>query len=87
MQLDQFEMLSYVTIMHQPVTFSSSMQTHVQIKHSLGYLQDLIPTLAGLIVYNVYALPGNVGTKSCRYASECFTVVYLYIYIHLAMCV
>ena len=41
---------SYVAIMHQPVTVSSSMysssQMHVQIKHSLAYLQDLIPTLA-----------------------------------------
>ena len=47
MQLDQLEILSYVTIMHQPVTVTYIAQTHVQIKHSLAHLQDLIPTLAG----------------------------------------
>ena len=41
---------SHVTIMHQPVTVSSNTcsQMHVQIKHSLAHLQDLIPTLAGI---------------------------------------
>ena len=40
----------YVTIMHQPVTVSSSTcsQTCVQIKHSLVHLQDLISILAGI---------------------------------------
>ena len=27
---------------------------HVQIKHSLAHLQDLIPTLAGVITYIFY---------------------------------
>ena len=26
-------------------------QTHVQMKHSLAHLQDLIPTLAGVLAY------------------------------------
>ena len=36
--------------MYQPVTVSSNMcsQMHVQIKHSLAHLQDLIPTLASI---------------------------------------
>ena len=39
----------YVAIMHQPaVTISSTMYMHVQIKHSLVHIQDLIPTLAGI---------------------------------------
>ena len=35
--------------MHQPVTVANPCsQMHVQIKHSLAHLQDLIPTLAGI---------------------------------------
>ena len=34
-----------------PQTWS---QKHVQIKDSLAHLQDLIPTLAGVIVYILY---------------------------------
>ena len=53
MQLDWLEILNHVTIMHQPMTVSSNTcsQTYVQIKHSLANLQDLIPTLAGVIAY------------------------------------
>ena len=42
--------LSHVTIIHQPVTVSlnTCAQMHVQIRHSLAHLQDLIPTLAGI---------------------------------------
>ena len=42
--------ISYVIIMHEPVTVSSNVrdQMHVQIKHSLAYLQELILTLAGI---------------------------------------
>ena len=56
MQLDQLEILSYVIILHQPVIVGSNTcsQTHVQIKHSLAHLQDLIPTLAGVIIYLFY---------------------------------
>ena len=36
--------------MHHPVlaTVITQSQMHVQIKHSLAHLQDLIPTLAGI---------------------------------------
>ena len=36
--------------MHQSVTVSSNTysHTHVQIKHPLEHLEDLIPTLAGI---------------------------------------
>ena len=53
MQLNQLEILSYVTIMHQPVTVSSNtcIQTYVQIKHFLAHLQHLTPTLAVVITY------------------------------------
>ena len=42
--------------MHQPVAVSLSMcsQMHGQIKHSLAHLQNLSPTLAGVITYVFY---------------------------------
>ena len=42
--------------MYQLVTVSSNTcsQIHVQIKHSLTHLQDLIPTLAGVFTYIFY---------------------------------
>ena len=42
--------------MHHPVlaTVITQSQMHVQIKHSLAHLQDLIPTLAGVITYVFY---------------------------------
>ena len=43
---------SYVAIIQQPVTVSSTMYVakcmYVQMKHSLANLQDLIPILAGI---------------------------------------
>ena len=41
---------TYVAIVHQHVTVSSNTysQMHVQIQHSLAYLQDLIFTLVGI---------------------------------------
>ena len=40
--------------MHHPVlaTAIPQSQMHVQIKHSLAHLQDLIPTLAGIKYIN-----------------------------------
>ena len=42
--------------MHQPVTVISNTcsQMHVQMKHSLAHLQDLITTFAGVIAYIFY---------------------------------
>ena len=60
MQLDQLEILNYYK--HEPETVSSNTcsQTYVQIKHSLAHLEDLIPTLAGVIGY-------ISPTSQCRY--------------------
>ena len=50
MQLNQLEILSYVTIMHWPVTVGSNACSQMYVatnKHSpLAHLHDLIPTLA-----------------------------------------
>ena len=43
---------SYVTVMHQPVLNACS-QMYVQ-KHSLAQLQDLIPSLAGVVASIFY---------------------------------
>ena len=42
--------------MHHPVlaTVITQSKMHVQIKHSLAHLQDLIPTLAGLFYIIFY---------------------------------
>ena len=40
---------------------------HAQIKHSLGHLQDLISTFAGIKYTS-----DKVGIKSCRCTRECF---------------
>ena len=79
MQLDQLEILSYVTIMHQPVTVISNTysQMYVRIRHSLAHTQDLITILAGHRLYT-YLLPANVGIKFCRCARECFICTYVH---------
>ena len=56
---------------------------HVQKKHSLARLQDLIPTLAGIIHLLLYILhqPNcKVGIKSCRRAREWFICTCIYYY-------
>ena len=69
MQLDQLEILSY---MHQPETVSSNTcsQVHVQIKHFLAHLQDLIPTLAGVITY-IYHFVGRSKATAGQYILYC----------------
>ena len=76
MRLNQLEILSYIAIIHQPVTSNTCGQTYVQIKHSLAHLQDLIPTLAD-IRYN--------NTNESRPGLNLVDVLYLYM--HLATCV
>ena len=59
--------------MHHPVlpaVYQSQM--HVQIKHSLVHLQDLIPNLAGVFRITIYFIPAIVRIKTCRCARECF---------------
>ena len=69
--------------MHHPITVSSNTcsLTHVQTKHSLAHLQDLLPTLAGNITYN-NLIPAIVRIKPCRCARECFicTCVRLHVF-------
>ena len=52
MQLNQLEILSY---MHQPETVSSNTCSQMYVAtnkaFSIAHLQDLIPTLAGVITY------------------------------------
>ena len=43
--------------------------------HSLAYLQDLIPTLAGVYCLYIKIMPLKVGIKSCRCARECVSFV------------
>ena len=73
--MKQVAILSYVTIMYQPVTVSSNTcsQTHVQTKHSLAHLQDLTLSLAGK--------NDEVGIKFCRCARECFTFICIWLHV------
>ena len=42
--------------------------------HSVANLQDLIPTLAAIIIGNTNLL-AKVGIKSCRFVTECVSFV------------
>ena len=50
------------------------------MKHSLAHLQDLIPTLAGVVAYMF--IPAKVGIKSCRCARECFIYTCVWLHVH-----
>ena len=43
---------------------------HIQTKHSLTHLQDLMPTLA--CVLHIHFIQAKVGIKSCKCAGEYF---------------
>ena len=45
--------------------------------HSVANLQDLIPTLAAIIIGNTNLL-AKVGIKSCRFATECVSFVHVW---------
>ena len=45
----------------------------ILIKHSLAHLQDIIPTLAGIIAYIFYT--SQIDIESCRCARECFVCI------------
>ena len=45
--------------------------------HSVANLQDLIPTLAAIIIDNTNLL-AKVGIKSCRFATECVSFVHVW---------
>ena len=54
---------------------------HVQIKHFLAYLQDLNPTLAGVITYMSSTVPAEVVIKFQRYARECFICTCIWLHV------
>ena len=56
---------------------ASYIHTCTNETHSVAYLQDLIPTLAAIIIGNTYLL-AKVGIKSCRYATECVSFVHVW---------
>ena len=45
--------------------------------HSVANLQDLIPTLAAVIIDNTNLL-AKAGIKSCRFATECVSFVHVW---------
>ena len=60
----------------------SYIHAHANETHPPADLQDLIPTLAGVVTYYMY-IPAKVGIKSCRCAREYFicTCVWLHRYV------
>ena len=50
------------------------------MKHSLAHLQDLIPTLAGVVAYMF--IPAKVGIKSRRCTRECFICTCVWLHVH-----
>ena len=73
MQLNQLELLSYVTIMHQPVTVSSNTCSQMMYK---------IKSLLWLVLSLIYLLLANVGIKLCKCARENALFVATYIWLH-----
>ena len=61
---------------HNSNWLASCINTCTNEKHSVANLQDLIPTLAAIIIDNTNLL-AKVGIKSCRYATECFLFVHV----------
>ena len=62
------------------ISSNTCSQMHVQIKHFLAHLQDLIPTLACVIAYIIYSqLPTKIEIKSCRSARECCILSYMHL--------
>ena len=55
---------------HNSNWLASCIHTCTNETHSVANLQDLIPTLAAIIVGNTNLL-AKVGIKSCRFATEC----------------
>ena len=60
--------------MHYPVlaTVITQSQIHVQIKHSLANLQDIITTYFDWCKIYMQNIPAKVGIKSSRCAKEFF---------------
>ena len=62
---------------HNSNWLASCIHTCTNETHSVANLQDLIPTLAAIIIGNTYLL-AKVGIKSCRFATECVSFVHVW---------
>ena len=62
---------------HNSNWLASCIHTCTNETHSVANLQDLIPTLAAIIIGNTN-LPAKVGIKSCRFATECVSFVHVW---------
>ena len=59
---------------HNSNWLASCIHTCTNETHSVANLQDLIPTLAAIIIGNTNLL----GIKSCRFATECVSFVHVW---------
>ena len=62
---------------HNSNWLASCIHTCTNEKHSVANLQDLIPTLASKFVLPII-IAAKVGIKSCRFATECFSFVHVW---------
>ena len=62
---------------HNSNWLASCIHTCTNETHSVENLQDLIPTLAAIIIGNANLL-AKVGIKSCRFATECVSFVHVW---------
>ena len=69
--------------MHQPalatVSSNACSKMLVQIMHSIAYLHNLIPTLAGVFDYFIHT--SKVWSKSFRCAGECFICTWFLVHV------
>ena len=62
---------------HNSNCLASCIHTCTNETHFVANLQDLIPTLAAIIIGNTNLL-AKVGIKSCRFATECVSFVHVW---------
>ena len=62
---------------HNSSWLASCIHTCTNETHSAANLQDLIPSLAAIIIGNTNLL-AKVGIKSCRFATECVSFVHVW---------
>ena len=63
---------------HNSNWLASCIYTCTNETHSVASLQDLIPTLAAIIIGNTNLLAKAVRIKSCRFATECVSFVHVW---------
>ena len=67
----------YLCLFMQSNWLASCIHTYTNETHSVANLQDLIPTLASKFVLPII-IAAKVGIKSCRFAIECVSFVYVW---------